>query len=341
MLHIPLFNSAELILVSVVVGGALLAGKAGHSIGSIVVRVVALTLFCLFFMVHGNVAEAAKPPKKRQAEQPMRFMVVRSAPKACEPTCPEWISAEGMITGASPKLFKQVLASLGGRRLPVIITSPGGDVSAAMQIGELIRTNGLDAGVGRTVLMECGKSNVNCSSEKERGALHLGSVATFGGYCASACPLMLAGGIKRFVGPSAIVGLHQVTTTSRQLQIQYRITYRIVGGKKRIISKREVGRRILPGETYYQMSAEQESRIAAYLSLQGVVEWQFLSMMKEAAASDLRVLQQSEMWKMGLLTGSGAAELLVENGLCNQVPAAANCRVVTWADVKKLAGKAK
>lgn len=317
-----------------------MAGRAGHGIGGVVVRMVALLLVCFFVTAQINIAAAAKPSKKKQEEPPMRFMVVRSAPKSCEPTCPEWISAEGMITGATPKLFKQVLASLGGRRLPVIITSPGGNVPAAMEIGDLIRNNSLDVAVGRTVLMECGKGNMACSSEKERGALHLGAVTTLGGYCASACPLILAGGINRLAGPSAMVGLHQVTTISRQMQIEYRITYQIVRGKKRIISKKEVRRRMLPGETSYQMRPELEDRIGAYLSLKGIGR-QFLDTMRETAASDLRLLQQSDMQDMDLLTGPGSAELLVENSLCGQVPAAANCRVVTRADVKKLAGKTK
>ncbi|PLP61029.1 hypothetical protein CYK37_01655 [Mesorhizobium loti] len=318
-----------------------MAGRAGHSSGFVAARTIVVLLLAFFFLSAQIDIAVAKPSRKKHDEPPMRFMVVRTAPKSCEPTCPEWISAEGMITGATPKLFKQVLASVGGRRLPVIITSPGGSVPAAMEIGDLIRINKLDVGVGRTVLMECGKGNTACSSEKERGALHLGAVSTLGGYCASACPLILAGGVNRLAGPSAMVGLHQVTTTSRQMQIEYRITYRIVRGKKRIISKKEVGRRILPGQTYYQMSAELEKRIAGYLSLQGVSGWEFLNMMRETAASDLRILQRSEMWDMGLLTGSDSAELLVENSLCNQVPAAANCRVVTWADVKKLTGRAK
>lgn len=318
----------------------MLAGRAGHNIGGMFVRmVVALLLVCFSIAVQIDIAAAAKPAKKKQ-EPAMRFLVVRSAPKACEPTCPEWISAEGTITGATPKLFKRVLASLGGRRLPVIITSPGGDVSAAMEIGELIRSNKLDVAVGRTELAQCGKSGAACTSEKERGSLHLGAVTTLGGYCASACPLILAGGVNRFAGPSAMIGVHQVTTTSRQMQIEYRITYRIVRGKKRIISKKEVGRRILRGETYYKMRPELEGRISTYLSGKGIGR-QFLDIMRETSASDLRLLPQSDMQDMQLLTGSGSAELLVADGLCRQVPAAANCRVVTWSDVKRLAGKAK
>jgi hypothetical protein len=51
----------------------------------------------------------------------MQFAIVRSNAPECEPTCPECISAEGMIGTATPALFKRVLKILGGRKLPIIV----------------------------------------------------------------------------------------------------------------------------------------------------------------------------------------------------------------------------
>ena len=64
-------------------------------------------------------------------DAPMRFVVVRSDAPGCEPTCPEWISAEGAITAKSPALLKAALKTLGRRNLPIVVNSPGGDVDAA------------------------------------------------------------------------------------------------------------------------------------------------------------------------------------------------------------------
>ena len=77
---------------------------------------------------------------------PMAFAVVRSAEPGCEPTCPEWISAEGAIVAATPARLKSLLKTLGGRKLPIVIWSPGGDVDAALALGRMIRQRKLDDG---------------------------------------------------------------------------------------------------------------------------------------------------------------------------------------------------
>ena len=89
-----------------------------------------LGLICLAsFLVMEHAAFAANTKKSAPDLGPtMRFVVVRSSAPGCEPTCPEWISAEGSIVAGTPALFKRTLKGLGSRKLPVVVDSPGGNV---------------------------------------------------------------------------------------------------------------------------------------------------------------------------------------------------------------------
>ncbi|WP_353806251.1 hypothetical protein [Mesorhizobium sp.] len=108
------------------------------------------------FLVMGHAAFAANTKKSAPDLGPtMRFVVVRSSAPGCEPTCPEWISAEGSIEAGTPALFKRTLKGLGGRKLPVVVDSPGGNVEAALALGRLLRKNKLDIAVGKTRFTGC------------------------------------------------------------------------------------------------------------------------------------------------------------------------------------------
>lgn len=48
----------------------------------------------------------------------MSFVVVRGSNSSCNPDCPEWISAQGVITSQTPQKLRHFLATLGNRRLP-------------------------------------------------------------------------------------------------------------------------------------------------------------------------------------------------------------------------------
>jgi hypothetical protein len=62
----------------------------------------------------------------------------------------------------------------------IVLHSPGGSVTDATEIARLIRDKGLDT----RILAD--------------------------GYCASSCPLIFAGGVKRFADATSWIGVHQV-----------------------------------------------------------------------------------------------------------------------------------
>jgi hypothetical protein len=288
-----------------------------------------LGLICLLsLLVMGHAALAADTKKSVPDFGPtMRFVVVRSNAPGCEPTCPEWISAEGTIEAGTPTLFKRTLNELGSRKLPIVVDSPGGNVEAALQLGRLVRKNKLDIAVGKTLFTGCQPDAKDCKENDGKGARYFGNAYPYGAICNSACPLMFAGGIKRVVGQWAFLGVHQITTTYVRTRLMYRTTYRMVKGKKRILSKQIVSRKDAGSYKTYEMSKAVEKRLAAYLKEMGVDQG-VLETMKNTPASGIQQIALDDMLTIKLVTSKDAVDLLTSASLCTLDQLASNCRKV-------------
>jgi hypothetical protein len=172
------------------------------------IRAVVLGLLCVMAASAGALADL-KPPAKPRGAPPMRFVRVTMANPECDPNCPEWLSAEGKIEPGAAPAFAEALNRLDGRRLPILIHSPGGSVTDAIAMGKLIRAKGLAVAVARTLMPDCAETAPRCPDGP-------GTVITGGAICASACALVLAGGVERLVGPVPEVGVHQITTVVKE-----------------------------------------------------------------------------------------------------------------------------
>lgn len=104
----------------------------------------------------------------------------------------DWIAAEGKITRNTPKSFQEFLKKSGARDTFVQFDSPGGNLLAAIKLGELIRAAKLDTSVGGTVF-------------HQNGGMWSG---TRPGICASACAYAFLGGKMRIASGNEI-GVHQ------------------------------------------------------------------------------------------------------------------------------------
>lgn len=290
-----------------------------------------MVIVCLLVGLLASAAPARAAPAD---DTDMQFLVVRSGQPGCEPTCPEWISAEGAIVRDSPALFKKLLKTIGNRRLPVVVTSPGGDVDAALALGRIIRARKLEVGVGKTRFIGCQPQQKDCRDNDGRGARYIGIAYSGGAYCNSACPLMLAGGTRRVVGQWAYLGVHQITTVHTQVLTRYQEKYRIVNGKKKVTSKKVVSRKNVGTRTTYEMSKAQERELAAYLAEMGVGR-AVIDQMKITFANDMRKIEPVAMMEMKLITQLGGVELLTAAGVCKTVPASAHCRVFVMSDLKR------
>jgi Tfp pilus assembly protein PilF len=136
---------------------------------------------------------------------PMRVTVVRAAQPGCDASCPEWIYADGTINENTPARFRKALATIGRKKLPVFVNSSGGLSEAGYELGRLIRDRGLDVVVARTEILPCKDEDAGCKDKL------LGIPIAANARCASACVFLLAGGARRFVGESAVVGVHRFT----------------------------------------------------------------------------------------------------------------------------------
>lgn len=305
-----------------------------------------LGLICLVSLLAMGHAAFAADAKKSTPEKSapdfgptMRFVVVRSSAPGCERTCPEWISAEGSIEAGTPALFKRALKALGGRKLPIVVDSPGGNVEAALTLGRLIRKNKLDIAVGKTRFVGCLPDVKNCKENDGKSARYFGNAYADGAICNSACPLMFSGGIRRVVGEWAFLGVHQITTTYIRTKLLYRTTYRMVKGKKKILSTKVVSRKNAGSYKTYEMNKPLERKLAAYLKEMGV-GLGVLETMKSTPASGIQQLAPYDMLQMNLVTSRDAVDLLTAPTLCTSDPLPASCREVPApANITKPAGE--
>jgi hypothetical protein len=139
----------------------------------------------------------------------MVFYVAKGGPHACGHGCDQWIVADGVFDAAAGQHLRQLLRKLAGLKLPVFFNSPGGHTPGAMEVGRLLRSETLVAGVGRTIPAGCDRDKLYdsaCKALKRDGmTADLDETAAM---CHSACVYALAGAAMRRVPPGARLGIH-------------------------------------------------------------------------------------------------------------------------------------
>ncbi len=246
----------------------------------------ALALGLLGLLAAGVPAAAdLRPPARMRGAPPMRFLRVTSADPACSPNCPEWLSVEGRIGAGAATEFSEALVKLNGRRLPILIHSPGGSVRDAVAMGELIRAKGLAVAVARTLIANCPERAPRCPSGP-------GTAITGGAICASACVLVLAGGVQRLVGPAALIGVHQITTVVQETE-----------GPAHLTSTRK----------FYEQQGV-DAAVSAYLTAMGVGD-PVMALMRRTPAASVRWLSLADLKASRLATlALDAAEPIMTSG---------------------------
>ncbi len=229
----------------------------------------------------------------------MNFILVRSL--LCQENCPEWISAEGRITSDTPARLRKILKKIGGRKLPVVFRSEGGDVDAAYAMGRMIRKAGLETAVGGTRLKDCPVGDTRCQAAIAKDGPSGGYTYSAGAYCFSACPLALAGGVSRVSSQWAFIGVHQITTVYNKVRVSYRIEYKIVNGKKKEISRKEVGRKVAGQSSSTKLGKKATAALTAYLKEMGVSE-DVIGLMMSATPDNINIVPAMEALRTGLIT---------------------------------------
>ncbi len=220
---------------------------------------------------------AAAPAAAQQQQPPMTIAVVRLVGEGCAADCPEFIAAQGVVQTDSHRRFKTLLSSLKGRRLPVVINSPGGDVDAAMQIGRAIRDAGLDVAVGRTAAVEGRPGR---------------TVVLDGTICSSACTLILAGGVRRYAPPQARLGVHQMAQSETERVIEREVV------ADRVVSERVISQRSRPLDAPPEVA---NRGVAEHLAALGILRG-FTDLTLATPHDKIRVLTPAERLATGIVT---------------------------------------
>jgi hypothetical protein len=212
------------------------------------------------------VPPAAPPPA-------IVFYIARGGPNSCGHSCDQWIAADGTIDEGAAQRLRQLLRKLAGRKLPVFLHSPGGNASAAMEVGRMLRREKLAASVGRTAPDGCDRDKLYddaCRALKRDGVTaELNDTITM---CNSACVYVLAGAFERLVPPAAGLGIH-----SGRLQPRTPVSAAIIAAARK----------------------QAEQRIDAYLSEMGIDR----ALLTEANAipnQSVRFLRRDEIVRFGI-----------------------------------------
>ena len=271
-----------------------------------------LSLFLCLSLLPAT-AEAAKKKKTAEArpllrwEQPMKTVIVRSSEKGCEPTCPEWIMAEGMIVAQTPAEIQSILAKAkqrsGGAQPVIVLHSGGGNILAALQIGYFLRAQGVATAVGKTNYKGCDPFDTKCTPP-DTDRIYRGKLVSGPASCLSACPLILVGGTKRLAGSEAYVGVHHWGSEAEP------------GKPRKPIHK-------VP-KTETPWDGVVRKMMANYLSSMGI-SLDVIADMNKTPFASMKFYDLRQRVKLKLVTGSIGAQSLAKGKLCSSAKPPPNC----------------
>jgi hypothetical protein len=146
-------------------------------------------------------AWAERPWTTRDDDEPISFQLGRYETSSdCGPPCADFIFGRGKIVGNADKAFEDAVKRTGGKALPVILRSPGGNVSAAIKLGEAfarLRTTVIVGEVHCAPDHRCSKDDVSAYR-----------LVNFQTICASGCALAIVGAGKRIIPDGSMIGVH-------------------------------------------------------------------------------------------------------------------------------------
>jgi hypothetical protein len=270
-----------------------------------------------FLSVLNHKVQAAEGPLDLP-KRPMDFALVQDGD--CSQSCVQWISAEGRITEETPRLFERLLKRLNGRKLPVVIQSAGGDVDAALAIGHMIRTAGLETDIGRTQLDNCPMLDPRCPEKTVKDGWSAGKARAGSAYCFSACPFLFAGGFPRAAAINVYIGVHQITMVHRSA------------------TRGKSDRRTVRETTSTTLSSALREKLAGYFREMGISQNIFV-MMALAKPDEMYHVPREERETSGLITKVYTDDEDPGMLICGaHAQAEARCHVVDEATIQNVAG---
>jgi hypothetical protein len=144
----------------------------------------------------GSPPKLDPPPKQAGG---MRFEWVKEGPAdKCGNACREWVSAKGTIMPDSAREFEAFARTRDIAGKVIVLESPGGAVQAGLALGRAFRRMNMTVTVGQTVMLPAATPGEQRASYSPKAL------------CASMCPFVLLGGVRRHVPPEARILVHQI-----------------------------------------------------------------------------------------------------------------------------------
>jgi hypothetical protein len=143
----------------------------------------------------------------KEYEKTMRFEVFQPCAGTAS-FCGPMILAQGELDPGAPERLKKILQSMNVYPR-VVFDSPGGNLLAGVQMGELIRSWGLNTAIGLGYMKET-------PDGMHAVALDVG--------CYSACAYAFMGGVSRYVLDGAHFGVHQFSGAVENQQASTQVT---------------------------------------------------------------------------------------------------------------------
>jgi hypothetical protein len=181
------------------------------------IRCMATVFLCCLPAVSIAASDDSKELERLLAKvrsEPMIFVVAAGEPNVCGRGCTEWIAGEGRFDEGAAQRFREFLALLAKRDLPIFFNSDGGLVGEAVQIGLILRENRMTAGVARTVPEGCHLGfplDAACRHLMQSKREHKARLYFGGARCGSACVYAMIGASTRRVDLGATLRIHAST----------------------------------------------------------------------------------------------------------------------------------
>jgi hypothetical protein len=283
-----------------------------------------VAMACIAAPGDGAAAKKRKTAKPARTANEMTFTIMRASDAACEPECPQWIAASGDITPRTPARLRAVLKAAGKAKLPIVITSPGGSVEAALTMGDMIRQRQLTVAVGASLSRGCLADDGACKAKPGPSTVYGGVISGQSAYCNSACTLVLAAGSQRLASERDTVGVHQIVSTPRYERVYWRETYRIIKGKKKVLSHKITGRKVIIGKATTKLGKGYRSKLSAYVKRMGVGQ-AYLDLYESAGPAAIHNMSAAERRATNIVTMPVTAQGLAAPALCAGSAPALHC----------------
>lgn len=240
--------------------------------------------------------------------RPFLARVNGPCPKKCQ-----WIAVQGAIDKTTLEVFDELVAKLGDAKPPVFFNSVGGDVASAVLLGERVRKLGLDTAIGATRL---NPKDFGILGGSPATAPRADVVLSGRGFCASACALAFAGGIRRYAPLETSLGLHQMLQPEQDVQQKVAVFEqsdvtvggRIVGKASRLVGTKTMTRHLpkgAPPEAVY-------AAVEAYFTKMGVDGPRAVALMRKMRPEKMDWLTPEQILETRLATARKRADALLD-----------------------------